>query len=49
MDKLQPGRWLRALDIAEILFEDEGYTINYLEEIKSFILSNVKLDLEGEL
>lgn len=40
MDKRQIRRWLKALEIAEILFEDEGYSSNYLEEIKSFILIN---------
>ena len=39
MDKRQTGRWLKALEIAEILFEDEGYSSNYLEEIKDFILT----------
>ena len=38
MDKRQTGRWLKALEIAEILFEYEGYSSNYLEEIKDFIL-----------
>jgi len=30
-------RWLRALEIAKILFEDQGYHFVYLEEIENFI------------
>ena len=30
-------RWLRALEIAKILFEDQGYHTVYLEEIENFI------------
>ncbi len=30
-------RWLRALDLAKILFEDEGYHIAYLEGIENFV------------
>jgi hypothetical protein len=30
-------RWLRALGIAKILFEDQGYHSIYLEEIENFI------------
>ena len=30
-------RWLRALEIAKILFEDQGYHTLYLEEIENFI------------
>jgi hypothetical protein len=33
----QLTRWLRALEIAKILFEDEGYHTAYLEEIEAFI------------
>ncbi|MCL0088783.1 hypothetical protein M1O54_00210 [Dehalococcoidia bacterium] len=40
MDKRQTRRWLKALEIAENLFEDEGYSSNYLEEIKDFILTS---------
>jgi hypothetical protein len=32
--KLQLSRWLRALAIAKILFEEEGYHTRYLEEIE---------------
>ena len=34
---LKEKRWLRALAIAKILFEDEGYHTVYLEEIETFI------------
>ena len=30
-------RWLRALEIAKILFEDQGYHSMYLEGIENFI------------
>jgi len=40
MDKRQTRRWFRALEIAECLFEDEGYSSKYLEEIKDFILTS---------
>ena len=30
-------RWLKALEIAEILFEDEGYHGIYLNQIREFI------------
>jgi len=30
-------RWLRALEIAKILFEDQGYHSLYLESIENFI------------
>ena len=29
--------WLRALEIAECLFEDEGYHTRYLEDLKKFL------------
>ena len=31
--ELRKGRWLRALEIAEILFEAEGYHTRYLKQI----------------
>lgn len=34
---LQIKRWLHALDIAKILFEDQGYHSQYLNEIQEFI------------
>ena len=30
-------RWLRALEIAKILFEDNGYFTDYLSQIEQFI------------
>ena len=35
--ELQAARWLRALAIAKILFEDQGYHTRYLEEIEQCI------------
>jgi len=39
MDSKRMKNWLRALEIAKILFEDEGYHTLYLEEIEEFIKS----------
>ena len=30
-------RWFRALEIAECLFEDEGYHTEYLNDLKKFL------------
>jgi len=30
-------RWFRALEIAEYLFEDEGYHTKYLKDLKEFL------------
>ena len=30
-------RWFRALDIAELLFEYEGYFADYLEDLENFL------------
>ena len=30
-------RWLKALEIAKILFEDQGYHTRYLDEIEDHI------------
>jgi len=30
-------RWFRALEIAECLFEEEGYHTRYLEDLKDFL------------
>ena len=35
--ELRAACWLRALTIAKILFEDQGYHTLYLEEIEQFI------------
>jgi len=37
-------RWLRALGIAKILFEDQGYHTAYLEEIENFIKKEKRPD-----
>ena len=33
-------RWLNALRIAKILFEDEGYHLRYLKDLERFIIAN---------
>lgn len=38
--ELRRSRWLRALQIAKILFSDEGYHTDYLEEIEQHIKTN---------
>jgi hypothetical protein len=37
VSKGQAKRWLKALKIAKIIFEDEGYHTAYLERIEKFI------------
>ena len=37
MNPKEMKRWLRALEIAKILFEDQGYYTRYLEEIQNVI------------
>ena len=37
MNPKETKRWLRALEIAKILFEDQGYHTRYLEEIENVI------------
>jgi hypothetical protein len=37
LTELKKRRWLRALQIAKILFEHEGYHILYLQEIEAWI------------
>jgi len=36
-DERQTRRWLRALEIAKVLFVSEGYFDNYLCQIEKFI------------
>ena len=36
-NKLETNRWLRALGIAKVVFDDEGYHIAYLQQIEDFI------------
>jgi hypothetical protein len=42
MEKKQLKRWLKALEIAKILFEDEWYHTKYLEEIEQAIKQIMK-------
>ena len=37
MEPKQVKRWHRAIEIAKIVFEDEGYHTAYLDEIDQFI------------
>ena len=37
IEELRIRRWLKALSIAKILFEEDGYFTDYLEEIEAFI------------
>jgi len=39
-EELQKKRWLSALEIAKILFDDEGYFNDYLLEVEQFIREN---------
>ncbi len=43
MKKKKLNRWLRALGIAKIIFDNEGYHTVYLEEIEDFIKRNFGL------
>jgi len=38
-NKLETNRWLKALEIAKVIFDDEGYHILYLEQLENFIRS----------
>ena len=44
---LKVKRWLRALAIAKVLFEEEGYHTAYLEEIEEFIRTQTKEENES--
>ncbi|KKL15703.1 hypothetical protein LCGC14_2502930 [marine sediment metagenome] len=37
MEKKQLNRWLKALEIAKCVFEEQGYFTDYLEEIEAHI------------
>lgn len=37
MYDLRRKRWLRALQIAELLFEDEGYHTKYIKDLRDFL------------
>ena len=43
----QRARWLRALSIAKILFEEEGYHTRYLDEIELQSRNTVYFDITG--
>lgn len=43
---LQKKRWLRALEIAKILFEDHGYHTRYLEEMEAFLCTEGAMSKE---
>ena len=36
-EELQKRRWLRALEIAKVMFCDQGYFDDYLCEIEQFV------------
>jgi hypothetical protein len=50
MDSLQRKRWFQALEIAQILFEDQGYHRIYLnliaESIKRKTMYSLKISVE---
>jgi len=54
--RLQKNRWLRALQLARILFDDEGYFTHYLDQIEEFVKnhhlringSTLELDIQRE-
>lgn len=37
MYDLRRKRWFRALQIAEVLFEDEGYHTKYIKDLRDFL------------
>ena len=41
-DELEKRRWLKALEIARILFISEGYFDDYLRQIEQFIKEKKK-------
>ena len=41
-------RWLKALEIARILFEDEGYHTRYLEQIEDHIREQANTEQKKE-
>ena len=43
----QRARWLRALSIAKILFEEEGYHTRYLDEIEHVIMTGQVAEGQG--
>ncbi len=47
VDLRQCRRWLRALSIAKILFEEEGYHTRYLDEIEHWIVTGQVAEGQG--
>ena len=45
-ERLKKNRWLRALQLARILFDDEGYFTYYLDQIEKFV-KNTHLEING--
>lgn len=43
---LKKKRWLKALQLAKILFDDEGYFTYYLDQIEEFV-KNKHLEING--
>ena len=41
MVRKEAKRWLKALEIAKIIFEDQGYHTFYLEELENFIRKKI--------
>ena len=39
-------RWLRALGLAKLLFEEQAYHCIYLNEIEDFIMTNITKEME---
>ncbi len=49
MKKKQLNQWLKALEIAKCLFEEQWYHTQYLEEIEHFIKEAAQMIQEMEL
>jgi len=45
-ERLTNNRWLRALQLAKILFDDQGYFSCYLDQIEEFVKDN-HLEING--
>ena len=45
-EEVEKRRWLRALEIAEILFCDQGYFDDYLCEVEQFIKEHKRAQRE---
>ena len=47
-EELQKKRWLRALEIARVLFCYEGYFDDYLRQIEQFIRDKERATMPGK-